>query len=256
MAGLDAQSEPVSASFDLDALPRGTMTTVRAELVMLAIEGGKLHVLMMKREHDPCRHGLALPGQYLWEDRSLEDMARLMPGMLGVKTGAPRLFGVFSQPDRDRRHRAVAVAYLCAADFMQMTSLTHQDPRFHLVAFDPNSPEWHDNLVFEGHEVFEFAFDHRMIINHAFITMQDTLDHSMIAFDFLDTRFTLFELQRVHEVLLRQRLDKILFRKRMLGRRFINGARLQRCDEQRATAGRPAATYELVRTMGKVAPSD
>jgi 8-oxo-dGTP diphosphatase len=254
MAGRPEQSEPGSASFELDAWPRGPMTTVRVELVMLAIENGKLHALMMKRDSEPCEHGLALPGQYLWEDHSLEVMARIIPGMLGIETGMPRLFGVFSQPDRDRRHRAVAVAYLCAADFMQMTSLTHQDPRFHLMAFDPNSLESHDNLVFEGHEVFEFAFDHRMIINHAFITMQDTLDHSMIAFDFLDTRFTLFELQRVHEVLLRQRLDNILFRKRMLNRRFINGSRLQRCDEQRATAGRPAATYQLVRQMRQVSP--
>jgi hypothetical protein len=45
------------------------MATLRAELVMLAIDAGKLRVLMMKRESSPCKRGLALPGQYLWEDQ-------------------------------------------------------------------------------------------------------------------------------------------------------------------------------------------
>jgi hypothetical protein len=73
----------------------------------------------------------------------------------------------------------------------------------------------------------------------------------MIGFDFLPERFTIYELQRVHEILLCRKLDKILFRTRMLKRTFANGCRLERCDEQRATTGRPAALYCLVRHSGK-----
>lgn len=248
-------TQPDPAGFDLDAWPRSDLMTMRAELVMVAIDEGKPRLLMMKRERPPFEHGLALPGQYLGDDETLESLARRIPRMLGIKAGTPRLFGVFSQPGRDPRNRTIAAAHLCAANFVQMTSLTHQDPRFHMVTFDPGSPYAHGNFVFSGHDYFHIAFDHDSIIFHAFLTMQDTLDHSMIAFDFLGETFTLFELQRVHEVLLRSPLDKILFRQRMLARKFANGTRLERSEEMRATAGRPAATYRLVRKTPAAGPA-
>lgn len=249
-------TQPDPAGFDLDAWPRSDMMTMRAEVVMVAIDEGKPRLLMMKRERPPFEHGLTLPGQYLGDDETLERLARRIPRMLGIKAGTPRLFGVYSQPGRDPRNRAIAAAYLCAADFVQMTSLTHQDPRFHMVTFDPGSPAAYGNLVFSGQDFFQIPFDHDSIIFHAFLTMQDTLDHSMIAFDFLGETFTLFELQRVHEALLRSPLDKILFRQRMLARRFVNGTRLVRCEELRATAGRPAATYRLVRQLGQASQAE
>jgi 8-oxo-dGTP diphosphatase len=211
---------------------------------------------MIERDKQPFKCGLVLPGQYLWDDQSLDSMALLIPEFLGLrKRSHPRMFGVFSDPNRDRRHRAISVCYLSVVDHTQMVGLTYQDPRFRIITFDPGGSS-HSNLMYQGDPVLEIAFDHRAIINHAFMNMQDTLDHSMIAFDFLAPQFTLFELQRVHEVLLREKLDKALFRKRMLGRKFFNGTRLQRCGEQRATAGRPAAVYRLVREFRKSAPTE
>jgi 8-oxo-dGTP diphosphatase len=240
--------EPTPSRFNLDELPRLQGITVRVEVVLMAIHESKLRILMLERDQEPYAGGLSLPGQYLYEDSSIDEMARIIPMILGIKFRSPLLFDVFSNPERDRRHRAIAVGFLCAADLGQMNDLVHRDPRFHLVAFDPgNSPD--TNLMYKGDAVLDVAFDHHTIITRAFIHMQHLIDNTMLAFDFLPPTFTLLELQRVHEIIRRKPLDKVLFRKRMLARIWPNGARLRPCNQMRSTPGRPARLYHLHRDV-------
>lgn len=146
-----------------------------------------------------------------------------------------------------------------------MIDLTQRDPRFKLVSFDPQGADAYieehapfapdpsappiprTNLTVDGRPLFMIAFDHADMIRDAFIHLQDTLDHTMLAFDFLSSKFTLFELQKVYEAIRLQPLEKNLFRKRIRNRIFVNGMKLRPCDDRRATAGRPAQLYELYR---------
>ena len=56
--------------------------------------------------------------------------------------------------------------------------------------------------------------------------LRGKLDWSMVAFGLLEREFTLFEFQRVHEIILGRPVNKPHFRKKMLGMAFADGRRL------------------------------
>jgi 8-oxo-dGTP diphosphatase len=68
------------------------------------------------------------------------------------------------------------------------------------------------------------------------------LDYSPIGFQLLPERFTLLDLQRVHEVVLARPLNKDSFRRRMLA-----SGQLEATGEYHQGAGRPAELYRFVR---------
>jgi 8-oxo-dGTP diphosphatase len=100
-------------------------------------------------------------------------------------------------------------------------------------------------LVHDG-AMIEPGFDHHAIIAAAVQRLRAKLDWSMVAFALLPEEFTLFELQRVHEVILGHPILKPPFRKKMLERTFADGRRLARTGRlSRAGRHRPAELYCL-----------
>ncbi len=259
------EPRPDPSLVDLYERPLGLGILMRAELVMMTVYNGTLQFLMFEREQEPYDRCFSLPGRYLNEDLSLEQIASSVGKRLKVNCGTPQLFRLYSHPDRNRQHRAISATYLCVANRSSMIDLTQRDPRFKLVSFDPRAADAYmeehapfapdpsapalpgTNFMVDGHPLFMIAFDHAAMIRDAFIHLHDTLDHTMLAFGFLPAKFTLFELQKVYEAIRLQPLEKNLFRKRMRNRIFANGMKLRPCDDRRATAGRPAQLYELYR---------
>ncbi len=80
---------------------------------------------------------------------------------------------------------------------------------------------------------------HREVVTLAHERLATKLDYSTIAFQFMADKFTLSELQRVYEIILRERLDKRNFRKQILamGRLEDTG------EERRNGSHRPARLY-------------
>jgi 8-oxo-dGTP diphosphatase len=88
-------------------------------------------------------------------------------------------------------------------------------------------------------ELPDLAFDHRQILRMAHERLRAKLDYSTIAFQFLNRDFTLSELQHVYEVIIREKIDKRNFRKRVLSTNLIKDTGKQ----TRAGAHRPARLY-------------
>jgi 8-oxo-dGTP diphosphatase len=256
---------PDPSLVDLYERPIGLGIMMKAELVMMTMLSGTLQFLMFRREQAPYDSAYSLPGRYLNEYLNVDETASAIGKTLKVKCGSPHLFCLYSNPDRNPQHRAISAGYLCVANRYDMVDLTQRDPRFKLVSFDPQAATAYmaqhapfapdpstpvragTNMMLDGELLVATAFDHAAIIRDAFIHLQDTLDHTMLAFELLPEKFTLFELQKVHESILLRPLEKVLFRKRMIARTFVNGTKLRPCAEQRETAGRPAQLYELHR---------
>jgi 8-oxo-dGTP diphosphatase len=60
------------------------------------------------------------------------------------------------------------------------------------------------------------AFDHEDLLGVAIKRIRGKLDYTPIGFQLLPAKFTLLELQTVHETVLGRRLNKDSFRRRML----------------------------------------
>ena len=86
------------------------------------------------------------------------------------------------------------------------------------------------------------AFDHLEILDLAYRRLGTKLDYSTIAFQFMPSEFTLTELQRAYELILRAPMDKRNFRKRILSLDLIT----ETGDERKLGAHRPARLYRVV----------
>jgi 8-oxo-dGTP diphosphatase len=228
---------------DLSAFPRPNLAV---DLILMTIENDELHILMLERDRAPFKGLLALPGGFVHPGERLDDCAyRVLSDKAHlVEVPVEQLYS-FSEPKRDPRGWVVSVAYLALVPFAKLEDAAGSDEGLALVRVNRDPTNGVTTLI-HGMARAELAFDHEAMIRTAVERLRGKLDWSMVAFGLLPERFTLYELQRVHEVILGRRLNKNFFRKKMLAQRFANGSRLFATGL--VTSGRshrPAELFEL-----------
>ncbi len=237
-------SEPTS---DLASYPSPNLAV---DLVLITICDGALRVLMMERQEEPFAGRWVLPGGFVHPREMLDDTARRV---LGAKTGLADLpveqLYSFSSPERDPRGWVVSVAYLALVPSDRLLAAIGEGRGLRLVEIAVGSGSAGRvaplGITADGEPV-EPGFDHREIVTVAVERLQGKLDWSMVAFGFLPEEFTLFELQRVHELILGRGVNKPHFRKKMLDRTFPDGRGLGPTGRfSRGGRHRPAELYRL-----------
>ena len=88
------------------------------------------------------------------------------------------------------------------------------------------------------------AFDHTEILGLAVKRLRGKLDYTRIGFALLPERFTLRDLQMVHEAILGRSFNKPAFRRRMLDKGWIEPTG----ERESGTGFRPAELYRLTTT--------
>jgi len=199
---------------------------VAVDVVLFTIRDRRMHVLLVKREAKPFQGRYALPGGFVHEDESLD---RAAVRQLRKKTGVDEVYleqlYSFGDPRRDPRGRVISVAYY---------ALVSETQSLHAVS-DAADAAW-----FGLDEVPALAFDHRNIVEYAHQRIRNKLDYTNVGFELLPAKFTLTELQLVHEAILGERLDKRNFR-RKIGQRAI----VEPLKEWRETGRKPAQLYRF-----------
>ena len=89
-------------------------------------------------------------------------------------------------------------------------------------------------------ELPSLAFDHRKIAAYAHQRIRNKLDYTNVGFELLLERFTLTELQLVHEAILGQALDKRNFRRKIIQKGIVKPTK-----EWRQTGRKPAQLYRF-----------
>jgi 8-oxo-dGTP diphosphatase len=202
---------------------------VTVDLVLMTVADGALAVLLQRRESDPFAGRLALPGGFVGLDESLDAAAhRVLAGKAGFGSGEggwlEQLY-TFGEPGRDPRMRTVSVTYF---------ALLQQNRLLEAVAA-------RDDLALAPVTALAepLAFDHAAIIAAAHERLRGKLDYAPVAFALLPDRFTLRDLQAVHEAITGTRFNKPAFRRRMIDTGWIEPTG----ERETATAFRPAELY-------------
>ena len=89
-------------------------------------------------------------------------------------------------------------------------------------------------------ELPPLAFDHDRIIEYAHQRLRNKLDYTNVGFELLPDRFTLTELQMVHEAILGEALDKRNFRRKIIQKGIVKPTK-----EWRQTGRKPAQLYRF-----------
>lgn len=171
----------------------------------------------------------ALPGTFVHERETLaEAVERSLRDKVGVRGVRPRQLHVFDHPDRDDRDWVLSVAHVAVLQPDQLDHLrSPSGAEIRLVSVDrPGELVWdHSDIV-------------RLAKQHIRLRYVDKPDPDR----FLGSRFTLRELQLVHEGVAGKKLVRDTFRRMMEAQLSETGS----TSEHAGARGRPARIFRRI----------
>jgi 8-oxo-dGTP diphosphatase len=200
--------------------------SVTVDLVLFTIRNRRLEVLLIKRSIKPFANRYALPGGFVLEDESLDAAAvRELREETGVDKVYLEQLYTFGDPKRDPRGRVITVAYYALVPHPQTLQ----------AGTDASDAAW-----FPITDLPSLAFDHGKIVGYAHQRIRNKLDYTNVGFELLPDKFTLTELQLVHEAILGEALDKRNFRRRITQKGIVKAL-----DQWVQTGRKPAQLYRF-----------
>ena len=213
----------------------------------------RLAMLLIKRAGHPDRGKWAIPGGFVEIEESLEDAAARE---LKEETGLDQIYleqlYTFGDVHRDKRTRVISVAYMAlvpantlqyvpgddAADAcMFEIERTKQGMLFHAMGRDLTLTET------------ELAFDHKDIIKKGLERLESKVTYTDVGLELLrdKEKFSIYELQIIHEVVTGAELDVANFR-RSFKKKFIDTGRVEKLEEKCYDYSRkPSSYYKLIK---------
>lgn len=230
-------------SYDPAAYERPSVTV---DVVLLTVREGALYTLVVRRAEHPFKGSWALPGTFVHMTEALEaTAARALKTKCSLDGVYLEQLATFGAVARDPRMRVISVAYCALVDAKRfdVANARPQESSIGRVAvpWDGEKGGRADVYDVEGRPM-PLAFDHEDILGLAIKRLRGKLDYSPIGFQLLPDRFTLLDLQGVHETVLGRELNKDSFRRRMLA----SGDLVATGEMQSGVGHRPAELYRFV----------
>ena len=225
-----------------------TQLSVAVDIAVLTARAGEIRVVVTRRTEPPEQDAWVLPGGFVRPDESLEDAAdRLLETKAGLRNVFLEQLYTFGDPSRDPRRRVITVAHYALLDALRLDAIVARGLADLTVArvVVPWEGETGGPVEVEddaGNDL-PLAFDHADILGMAIKRLRGKLDYTPIGFQLLPRRFTLRQLQDVHETILDRPLNKDSFRRRMLASGLLEATG----ERERDVEHRPAALYRFVR---------
>ena len=200
-------------------------------------EEKKLKVLLIEKLVNPydkknSNRQLALPGDLIRLKRVLYSLTKLNDVYL-------RQFQTFGDPKRvqaskdqewlknfrqEPSERVITIGYI---------SLVRMED------YIPSPSYFADKVIWEDvQEIPLLAFDHNNIVDSGVKFLRHELNHEVTS-ELLPRKFTLSQLQELHEIVLNQKFDKRNFRKQAIN----NGVLEQTNEKQKGVSHKPARLY-------------
>lgn len=127
--------------------PRAAIT---ADIIVLNKQ--KTHILLIKRKNEPFKNKWAFPGGFMDMNETIEQTAkRELQEETSINCNEYKQFRVYSEVNRDPRHRTLTVCFYCFVD----NAATNAE-----AGDDASEIQW-----FKLNNLPELAFDHNTILN-------------------------------------------------------------------------------------------
>ncbi len=197
------------------------LTKVGIDPIILTIHNKKLKVFLKKREKEPYKTKLELPGGLIKIDETAENaLLRKLNELLDKPDIFFEQFFTFTDPLRDPRERTISIGFIALIDHEKIESLD----------------SWHDCKNLD-----DLAFDHEMIISKAREYLQKNINADMIK-QFMPKEFPLNNLQEAYEIITETKYDNRNFRKKM-----ISSGMVKETDKLETNVShRPAKLFTLI----------
>ena len=209
---------------------------ITVDPVLFTYHEAQLKALLVKRADYPDKGKWGLPGGFVdpEQDNTLENTAmRKLSEKTGVTPPYLEQLQTFGDATRDKRSWSVTVCYTAL--------VAHQECEAHIATVTDAKWIALDNLKPE-----ELAFDHGEIIKHARERLRQKALYSIVPAYALPEKFTLPELQHLHEVLIGKPIQKKSFRRRI----EQAGLLIDTGEKHSDGSGRPAALYKMKEKSG------
>ena len=232
------------ASYDATRFER---PSVAVDVALLSVAEGALWTVLLHRSEHPHRGRYALPGGFVGIRELLEAAAaRVLARKCGLRDVFLEQLYSFGDPSRDPRTRVISVAHVALVDRARLVEASAgTEALIHAQLDVPWEGETGGPVEARRSDstALSLAFDHADILGMAVKRIRGKLDYAPIGFQLLAPRFTLLELQRVHETILARPLNKDSFRRRMLASSQLEATG----ESQRDVDHRPAELYRFIR---------
>ena len=177
-------------------------------------EEKKLKVLLIKKKINPygkknSANQIALPGDLIRVEEDIDESAkRVLFSLTKLNNVFLRQFKTFGDPKRvqsskdqewlknfrqEPNERVITIGYV---------SLVRMEDYVPLPSYFADEVKWVDI-----HDIPLLAFDHNDIVESGLLFLRDELNHELTS-ALLPRKFTLSQLQELHEIVLDQKLDK------------------------------------------------
>jgi 8-oxo-dGTP diphosphatase len=234
-----AEEAAFLAQYEPTRFPR---PSVAVDVVLLTLRASQVRVLLYRRPEPPFKHRWALPGGFVRLDEALEDTARrVLRDKAGVEGVWLEQLYTFGDPDRDPRTRVLSVAYLALVDLERFRRAVPASPGIRDAAVTAVDDAGRATVTGDDGTRLRLAFDHDRIVGTSLTRLRGKLDYTPVGYQLLPERFTLRELQAVHETILGRPVNKDSFRRRMLA----SGELEATGEREQAVEHRPAVLYRF-----------
>ncbi|MBN8940516.1 MAG: NUDIX domain-containing protein [Rhizobiales bacterium] len=217
---------------------------VTVDLVLMSIVDGAPAALLMRRDEPPALGRWALPGGFVGIGEPLDTAARrILREKAQMQDAYVEQLYTFGAVNRDPRMRVVTVAYFALLPAERFTAALKANPLLTLARIAPEGPAEAGHAASASGESgrLPLAFDHADILGLAIRRLRGKLDYSTIGFALLPERFTLRQLQDVHEAILGLPVNKSAFRRRMLDKGWLEATG----ERETGASFRPAELFRF-----------
>lgn len=240
----DAEERAFLAAYDAAEFPHPSVTV---DVAPMTAADGALHALLVRRADHPHKGRWALAGGFVGTKESLDDAAARV---LETKAGLSGIFleqlYTFGGVDRDPRTRVITVAYYALVDEARLRRTKVDLGGVVVARLDvPWKGETGGRvraLDAQGRDL-PLGFDHADMLGLVVKRLRGKLEYAPIGFQLLPRRFTLRQLQKVHEAVLGRKLNKDSFRRSVLARELVAATGVMEKD----VPYRPAELYRYVK---------
>ena len=225
------------------------LPNISVDCVIFGFDFEKLNILLVERKLIDEKtsieliNDLTLVGYHIFNDENLDNAAtRILKDTTGLENIYLEQFHTFGDLNRvtnpidqlwinsigeEFNDRIITVGYFSLIDNTKVT----------LVNTNRNI-DWYP--VYQLNKL-TLAFDHRQIINKALEALRKKMRLEPIAFKLLPEKFTLTQLQKLYEEVMRIKLDKRNFRKKIAQMPYV----VPLIEKQKGVAHKPAQLFKF-----------